>query len=82
LFKIGESAQLKFAPKKFRAKFCRFWRISSKPEIFCLDIGRNSPKSKQIRPQIMGRNLTALIRPFSGEQELLCKENKDRESEI
>jgi hypothetical protein len=38
---------------------------------FWLDIGRNSPKWKKFA-KILGRNLTARIRPFSGEQELLC----------
>jgi hypothetical protein len=64
---------VKFRPKKIRAKFCRFGRIFPKSANFLLDIGRNSPKSNKIRPQNLGRNLTARIRPFTGEQELLCR---------
>jgi hypothetical protein len=72
LVRNGQIRAVKFRPKNFLAKFCRFERISSKSANFWLDIERNSPKSKKNRPQILGRNLTARIRPFSGEQELLC----------
>jgi hypothetical protein len=79
-FEMGDSAQLNFASKiferNFRAKFFRFGRIFPKSANFWLDIGRNSPKSNKIRPKILGRNLTARIRTFSGEQELLCKGEK------
>jgi hypothetical protein len=60
----GESAQLRFALKNFG-------RISSELDEFrplfsrriCW-FGEISPKSKEIRPKILGRNLTARIRPF------------------
>jgi hypothetical protein len=69
---MGESAQLNFAPKNFRRNFADLGEFPPNQQTFGWEIGRNSPKSKIIRPQILGRNLTAWICPFSGEQELLC----------
>jgi hypothetical protein len=71
-FFLGKILPIRKGPNKPVKINCRFGRISPKSANFWLDIGRNSPKSKEIRPQILGRNLTARIRPFSGEQELLC----------
>jgi hypothetical protein len=69
---MGESAQLNFAPKIFGRNFADLGEFPPNQQIFGWTLGRNSPKSKEIRPQILGRNLNARIRPFSGEQELLC----------
>jgi hypothetical protein len=69
---MGKSAQLNFAPKNFGRNFADLGEFPPNRQIFGWDIGRNSPKSKKIRPQILGRNITARIRPFSGEQDLLC----------
>jgi hypothetical protein len=72
---MGESVQLNFAPKFFGRHFADLGEFPPNQQIFGWDIGRNSPKSKKNSPQILGRNLTARIRPFSGEQELLCRKN-------
>jgi hypothetical protein len=66
---MGESAQL----KKFGRNFANLGEFPPNQQIFGWTLGRNSPKSKEIRLQILGRNLTARIHPFSGEQKLLCR---------
>jgi hypothetical protein len=70
---MGESAQLNFAPKKFGRNLVDLGEFFPNQQIFGWDNGRISPKSKKNRPQILGRILTARIRPFMGEQELLCR---------
>jgi hypothetical protein len=70
---MGESAQANFAPKNFGRNFADLGEFPPNQNFFGWDIGQNSPKSKKNRPQILRRKLTARIRPFSGEQELLCK---------
>jgi hypothetical protein len=56
---MGESAQLNFAPKIFGRNFADLGEFPQNQQTFGWDIGRNSPKSKKIRPQILGRILTA-----------------------
>jgi hypothetical protein len=69
LFEMGESALFNFAPKFFGRNFTDLGEFPPNQHFFGWELGRNSPQSKEIRPQILGRNLTARIRPFSGEQE-------------
>jgi hypothetical protein len=60
----GESAQLRFALKNFgrnSPNLGEFRPLLSR-KICCF--GEIPPKSKEIRPKIWGRNLTARIRPF------------------
>jgi hypothetical protein len=63
---MGESAQLNFAPKIFGQNFADLGEFPPNQQTFGWDIGLNSPKSEKNRPQILGQNLTARIRPFSG----------------
>jgi hypothetical protein len=64
LFEIGESAQLRFALKNFgriSPNVGEFRPLLSRR--FCW-IREISPKSKEIRPKFLGRNLTARVHPF------------------
>jgi hypothetical protein len=72
LVRNGRIRAVKFRPKNVGRNFADLGEFPPNTANFWLEFGRNSPKSKKIRPQIFGRNLTARIRPFSGEQELLC----------
>jgi hypothetical protein len=60
----GESAQLRFALKNFGRIYSDLgeFRPLFSRRICCF--GEISPKSKEIRPKFLGRNLTARIRPF------------------
>jgi hypothetical protein len=69
---MGESAQINFTPIIFGRNFADLGEFPPNQQTFGWDIGRISPISKKIRPKILGRNLTAWIRPFSGDKELLC----------
>jgi hypothetical protein len=64
---MDESAQLNFASKIFGRNFADLGEFPPNQKFFGWALGRNSPKSTEIRPQIMGRKLTVRIRPFSGE---------------
>jgi hypothetical protein len=72
LFEMGGSAQLNFAPKTFGRNFSDLGENSPNQKILAGHWDEIRPNQNKIRPQIFGRNLTARIRPLSGEQELLC----------
>jgi hypothetical protein len=75
---MGKSAQLNFAPKIFGRNFAELGEFPPNQQIFGWKLDVIRPNRKN-RPQILGRNLTARIHPFSGEQKLLCRNaNKEQ----
>jgi hypothetical protein len=61
---MGESAQLRFALKNFGRNSPNLGEFRPLLSRRICWFGEISPKSKEIRPKYLGRNLTARVRPF------------------
>jgi hypothetical protein len=68
----GESAQLRFALKKFRANFFRFGRFSSIFQPKNLLIWGNFAQIERNSPEIFGVKLNCVDSPISAEKNNYC----------
>jgi hypothetical protein len=70
LFEMGESAQLRFALKNFGRNSPNLGEFRPLLSQRICWFGEISPKSKEIRPKFLGRNLNARVRPFRARKKI------------